>query len=217
VIPSDRACLFYTSGSTGKPKGVAFSHKGLVNYTCSMQEILNCTESERFLQLASVGFDVILEELLPCWVSGGTVVLNPSQEILNASTLQEVVSTQAISSFEISLGQWREWLYWLRVNNQRPPESLRSVIVGCEPIPQKLMLQWVEYGIALFNVYGLTETTITTTIWASNNKDIKQYEVMPIGRPISNTQVYVLDSNMSLVPPGVLGELYIGGEGLALG
>ena len=215
-LPAGPVCLFYTSGSTGQPKGVRFSHEGLMNYAWSMQQSLAVSEDARFLQLASVGFDVILEELLPCWYGGGCVVTG-EVGLAEPEQLQQMLLAGEITCFEISFGHWREWLHWLRLNAVRPPASLKIVMVGCESIPQLLMEQWQTYGVPLVHVFGLTETTVTTTLWHSEWGGWERYRVMPIGKPIANTQVYVLDSYLQPVPVGVAGELYIGGLGVALG
>src|SRR5690606_36300491 len=113
------------------------------------------------------------------WLSGGAVVLPNSRETLNASVLNLMISSHQITYFELSFGQWQEWLCWLRYNNKIPSQHLRAVMVGCAPIPQELILQWREYNIPLISVFGLTETTITTTTWVSNEYDMNQYSVMP--------------------------------------
>jgi non-ribosomal peptide synthetase component F len=90
-------------------------------------------------------------------------------------------------------------------------------MVGCETLPRYLLQQWQHFDVAVVGVFGLTETTITTTVWQVNENDLADYQVMPIGRPIANTQVYVLDRAMQVLPIGVVGEMYIGGAGVAKG
>jgi amino acid adenylation domain-containing protein len=215
VSPGDAACLFYTSGSTGNPKGAIFSHEGLLNYACAMRNTLEICDKDRFLQMAPIGFDVILEEILPCWVGGGCVVLGGYGNT-DINRLNQVLEDNKITCFEISYCHWREWLNWLKSNNKKPYVGLRHVIVGCESIPRYLMCQWEEYNISLVHVYGLTESTITTTLWKSSD-GIRDYATMPIGQPIDNTQVYVMNRHMQIVPQGVEGELYIGGLGVTKG
>ncbi len=209
--------VFYTSGSTGQPKGVLYSHRNLVNYSQSMQEVLGSCAQDRVWQLASVSFDVILEELLPAWLSGGTVVVNESEGLLGAGELQESMGDLSISVLELSFAQWREWLYWLQVNNEVPPPSLRVVMVGCEAIPVRLMRQWVAYDVALVHVFGLTETAITSSTWHSKAWDEGLSGSLPSGKPMGNTRLHVLDMAQQLQPVGVAGELYIGGDGVTEG
>ena len=214
--PETPACMFYTSGSTGEPKGVLFSHRGLSNYAQSMNIILKVKKQSRFLQMASIGFDVFLEELLPCWYGGGRVVLGGAG-ILAVEDLHKKLFNDGITCFEISFAHWREWLAWMKENQCSPPKTLVSVMVGCDAIPNYLMEQWSQYDVELHHVFGLTETTITTTVWSSEASDYRNYRTMPIGQPIDNTSVYVLNDDLLPVPIGVSGELYVGGEGVALG
>ena len=214
---SSTACLFYTSGSSGKPKATLFSHQGLVNYSLAMIASLDCQAHDRMLQMASVSFDVVLEELLPVWFSGGTVVINHESGLLGVQELHSLLESQAISSFEISFAQWREWLVWMDINKRRPSESLRIIMVGCDSIPPHLMQQWTQYDIPLIHVYGLTETTITSSLWDSRQWDCNINKNIPAGRPIANTRFYVLDKYLEPQPIGVAGNLYVGGAGVSEG
>lgn len=211
------AIVFYTSGSTGAPKGAVFTHEGLVNYANSMHEVLELGQDDRFLQIAPVGFDVILEEILPCWVGGGAVVIPEPSSLIDPAKLNEFIKQQSITGIELSLGQWREWLNWLNAKGDTPSVSLKQVLVGCETIPERLLTQWLHFEIPVVSVFGLTETTITNTVWRSDQNSFDRYQLMPIGKPLANNQVYILDKNMRLVPPGVIGEMYIGGFGVASG
>ena len=214
---SDIACLFYTSGSTGQPKAVKFTHQGLLNYAQSMVNILDSQPSDRMLQMASVSFDVVLEEILPSWLSGGAVVINDEPGLLGAVEMQQLFEQKLISCCEISFAQWREWLYWLESNNAQPPASLRIIMVGCESIPGHLMAQWAKFNIPLIHVFGLTETTITSSTWDSRLWNGDASQTVPAGKPIANTEYYILDSQLRPQPIGVAGELYIGGAGVAAG
>ncbi|UAA37211.1 amino acid adenylation domain-containing protein [Paraneptunicella aestuarii] len=209
--------VFYTSGSTGEPKGVLYSHRNLVNYSLSMQAVLGSSGDDRVWQLASVSFDVILEELLPAWLSGATVVSRGSGGLVGAAELQASMEDLSISVLELSFAQWREWLYWLEVNNERPPSGLRVVMVGCEAIPVRLMRQWMAYDVELVHVFGLTETAITSSTWHSKDWDASLSGSLPSGSPLGNTRLHVLDAAQGLQPVGVAGELYIGGDGVTQG
>ncbi|UAA37202.1 AMP-binding protein [Paraneptunicella aestuarii] len=123
----------------------------------------------------------------------------------------------SISVLELSFAQWREWLYWLEVNNERPPSGLRVVMVGCEAIPVRLMRQWMAYDVELVHVFGLTETAITSSTWHSKDWDASLSGSLPSGSPLGNTRLHVLDAAQGLQPVGVAGELYIGGDGVTQG
>lgn len=219
VKPQNLACIFYTSGSTGKPKGVLVVHEGLVNYALAAVKDFELQSSDRILQLASLSFDVFLEELLPTWLSGATVVLRDSNIVVSSTELQKLIMQQQVTGMELTTAYWQQWVSELSRNQQAPPSSLRFVIMGGEMVSPDKLATWQQFGIPLFHVYGLTETSITSTIYKFSHSSESQQvcSELPIGRPIANTQIYLLDQYRQPVPVGVPGELYIGGVSLARG
>lgn len=218
VRPENLACVFYTSGSTGNPKGVLVVHQGLVNYALAACKDFELHKSDRILQLASLGFDVFLEELLPTWLSGATVVLRSSNVLISGSELQKLIEQQQLTGMELTTAHWQQWVSELSLTQQRPPSSLRFVIMGGEMVLPEKLATWQQFGIPLFHVYGLTETTITSTTYKlSQSLEGLECSVLPIGRPMANTQIYLLDRHLEPVPVGVPGEVYIGGVSLARG
>jgi acyl-coenzyme A synthetase/AMP-(fatty) acid ligase len=189
------------------------SHRSLVNFTLGMATQLDLRGSDRMLQFASLSFDVFAEEVFPVWSRGGAVVLVELGRLASGVEFTRMLERQRVTGCELPAAFWHEWVRELSETGERPPESLRFVIVGCEkPLPERVA-QWQWFGAAkLWRVFGLTETSITSTMYLAGGSS-----EMPIGRPVANAQVYVLDGELQAVPVGVSGELYLGGEGLARG
>jgi amino acid adenylation domain-containing protein/non-ribosomal peptide synthase protein (TIGR01720 family) len=219
ALPGSAAYVIYTSGSTGLPKGAMVAHAPVVNFALEMARQLGLGPGDRMLQFASLSFDVLVEELFPIWLAGGAVVLHERDLLLAVHDLEAVVDAHQVTAMELPAPYWQEWVYELETSGRRPPRSLRLVLVGSEkPSPERLAA-WGRLGVPLINVYGLTETTITSSLHrarlgaGATAADLD----LPIGRPLANTRLYVLDRQLRPVPWGVPGELYIGGAGVARG
>ena len=197
------AYVIYTSGSAGTPKAVVVTHRGIHSLTRAQIEQFAITPEARVLQFASLSFDVALSELAMSLLSGATLVLAGARE-RGGEPLAALIRNRAVTHAAFTPG--------VLASLSEELSSLRSLIVGGEPCSPDLVAQWSE-GRRMVNAYGPTETTVCATISAPLSGAI----VPPIGRPIWNTRVYVLDANMEPVPPGVPGELYIAGAGLARG
>lgn len=212
------ACLFYTSGSTSTPKGAIFTHQGLENFARSMVERFGLTAADRFLQVAPVGFDVLLEEVFPPLISGGCLLLG-EPGLLRAGQLAEVIAARGVTAVELPPAYWHEWVHELHAAGRRPPAPLRMVALGGERVQPERLAQWLALGVDAVHVYGLTEASCTSTAqrWPGHPGAALPWRDLPIGRPLPNTRVYVIDGADHLVPPGVVGELCVGGLGLARG
>ncbi|MEA2692206.1 MAG: hypothetical protein QOJ16_1593, partial [Acidobacteriota bacterium] len=213
--PEDLAYVIYTSGSTGRPKGVAMAHRALVHYAVEMARRLELRADDRVLQFASLSFDVLLEELLPTWVAGGAVVFHGDDLLASPAELQQVITERGVTALELPAAFWHEWVRELGEAGGSPPASLRFLIVGSEkPSPERLAA-WGDFGIPLLYVFGLTETAITSTLhWFDGEAPRSE---LPIGRPVANTSLYLLDAAGLPAAMSIAGELYIGGVGLARG
>ncbi|OZM72919.1 non-ribosomal peptide synthetase [Amycolatopsis antarctica] len=211
------ACLFYTSGTTNLPKGVVFAHRELANYTAAMVEAFGLTAHDRFLQVASIGFDVLLEELLPVLIAGGTVVLAGDRLLASGTDLADTIGRFAVTGVELTTAYWHEWVDELTRSGRALPASLRFVAVGGERIRSDRLARWTELGPDLVHVYGLTEATVTSTTYRLPAGSAPDTGELPIGHPIGNARTHVLDAALNPVPPGVAGELYVAGLGLARG
>ncbi|HYH79305.1 MAG TPA: amino acid adenylation domain-containing protein, partial [Longimicrobium sp.] len=210
------AYVIYTSGSTGRPKGVGVEHGSASGYSVEMARLLELGEGERMLQFASPGFDVVIEEVFPALVSGAAVVVSRA-ELLEPAALARVIDQSAVTVMELPTAYWHEWVRTLAEDGLRPPPTLRRVLMGGERVLPERLRAWRETGCELIHVFGLTETTVTTTIHRLPAGEDAGEGELPIGRPIANARVYLLDAGLRPVPVGVPGEMYIGGEGVARG
>ena len=218
VHPDGLACVFYTSGSTGRPKGVMFAHGPLLNYTLTMVEAFDLTPADRILQVASVGFDVLLEELLPTLAAGATVVVPTEPVLTSGADLAEYVTEHEITGLELTTAYWHEWAHELHTRQHTLPKTFRFVATGGERILPDRLRMWEEQPADLIHVYGLTEVSCTsTTALLGTAAGRRDPFAAPIGRPLWNTRAYVLDTRLQPVPAGIPGELYLGGAGLARG
>ena len=124
--------MIYTSGSTGQPKGVLIPHRALVNYTLAVLPRFELRAQDRFLQFAALGFDVVLEELLPTWTVGATVVLHDGELLAPADRFGQLLARAGVTVVELPAHYWQAWVYALRQGSTTVPSWLRLVIVGCE-------------------------------------------------------------------------------------
>ncbi|WP_414753971.1 amino acid adenylation domain-containing protein [Anabaena sp. CCY 9910] len=218
VVPSNLAYVIYTSGSTGKSKGVLIPHQALVNHNYAIAKNYELTASDRILQFASFSFDVAAEEIFPTWLSGATLVLRP-EEIFSIPDFVQFVKQQDLTVLNLPVAYWQEWVSQMPQISWTP--NVRLLVVGSERVPLERFLTWqrlVGSNVSWRNAYGPTEATITATIYGSQLSSHQQTAAsLFIGRPIANTQIYILDQHLQPVPIGVTGELHIGGNGLAQG
>jgi len=203
--PENLAYVIYTSGSTGKPKGVLLEHRGLCNLSTAQTQIFDVQEKDKILQFASLNFDASIWEIIMALIPGATLCLGTRDTFLSSHSLFNFLNEQAITVATLPPS----------VLNALPFKalpSLRKIIVAGENCSIKLATQWSSI-CRFFNAYGPTETTVCATVFEYTQETQK----LPIGYPITNTQVYILDAQQQLVPIGTPGELYIGGAGLARG
>ena len=209
--PGDLAYIIYTSGSTGKPKGVMIGHQSLVNLALGVIRQYNVTEKDRILQFASLSFDMSVEETFPYLLAGAGVVIRQDVE-LQPSSFRRFVVDNKISILNIPP------LFFPVIHELEESEkadlfaTVRIIAFGGEALPDGVLRAAQGYGIQLFNAYGPTESTVNAAIADSTNS-----VSAIIGKPFANTQLYVLDAALQLLPIGVSGELYIAGDGLAKG
>lgn len=206
--------LIYTSGSTGLPKGVLVAQDALINRLQWMRERYNVGPGDRILQKTSISFDVSLWELLLPLISGATLVLTPPgaerdlQQIARTLATERITLTHFVPSVLDS---------FLDLRYRPPMPDLRDVFCSGEVLSPATAAAFAEQVPArLHNLYGPTEAAIDVAAWPVGRADVVAGSV-PIGRPVWNTQVHVLDRWLRSVPPGVPGELYLGGVQLALG
>lgn len=214
------AYVAYTSGSNGKPKGVLVSCGSLVDYARAFADQAGLRPDDRVLQFAAVDFDVTAEEIFPTWVAGACVVLRDNKQWISCQELLNLLEVGRVTQVELPTAFWRIWTNFVLSTGATLPSSLRRVIIGGEKVDTKLAFEWTEkFKPKLAHVYGVTEATITSTYYdvSAHSRLLTYCETLPIGRPVPPSELYVLDSEMHPVPAGAVGELFIGGSGLARG
>ncbi|HEY5730270.1 MAG TPA: amino acid adenylation domain-containing protein [Anaerolineales bacterium] len=211
--PGDLAYIIYTSGSTGKPKGVQIHHQAVVNFLCSMRDDLKINADDTLLAVTTLSFDIaVLELLLPLTV-GAKVVIASSDIAADGALLADALMNDNATFMQATPASWR----LLLEAGWKGKENLK-ILCGGEALTNDLAQKLLPRGAQLWNLYGPTETTIWSTLYrVTSNEKQGISNTVPIGRPIANTQIYILDSNLQPVPIGVIGDLYIGGNGVSRG
>jgi amino acid adenylation domain-containing protein len=210
--PRDLAYVIYTSGSTGRPKGVMVEHRGVVNLLKSMQEILQVRATDRLLAVTTLAFDIAGLELYLPLLCGARVVIAGRHIAMDPIRLAAAIEQNRITVLQATPSTWR-----MLIESGWAGARDLTALCGGEALPSELAIQVRSRVRELWNVYGPTETTIWSTVHRSAGIEKARPAVAPIGRPIANTQVFVLDDRLQPVPIGVSGELYIAGDGLARG
>ncbi|MGE0596400.1 MAG: amino acid adenylation domain-containing protein, partial [Hyphomonadaceae bacterium] len=201
------AYVIFTSGSTGAPKGVAVPHRAFVNFLASMAKAPGFTENDSLLSVTTISFDIAGLELFLPLVCGGRVSIASRDEVRGGFGLVERIRSEKPSVVQATPSLWR-----MLLEAGFAPSPVVKMLCGGEPLPRDLADQLLEGEAELWNMYGPTETTI----WSSCGR-VERAKPITIGEPIDNTQLHILDAGDQLTPIGVTGDLYIGGDGLALG
>lgn len=208
VDQKSTAYIMYTSGSTGKPKGVSVSHKNFVNFLSSMAIEPGINASDRLLSITTISFDIAgLELFLPLLV-GATLVITDDNTAKDGRLLNDLLVKEHISILQATPTTW-QMLLDTGLNTRLPIKAL----CGGEALPLPLATELVSKCDSLWNMYGPTETTV----WSAVKQIKKSDQLISIGKPIANTQIYLLDEQGALVPPGSVGEITIAGDGVAIG
>ncbi|AYZ36368.1 amino acid adenylation domain-containing protein [Chryseobacterium indologenes] len=203
---SSCAYVIYTSGSTGVPKGVPVKHRSVVNLIEGCSQQLGFTADERALQFTNFTFDASVEVMFLSLLNGSTLVL-PEDEVLHDPDLfSRLIKTEQISHLVLTPG------FLQSLGHIRLSTSLKRIVVGGEECPPALASYWSQY-VDFYNEYGPTETTVTATRY----KYTQPLKKTPIGKPIQNVSIFVLDELQQLLPAGVQGEICISGEGVTDG
>ncbi|WP_327120823.1 amino acid adenylation domain-containing protein [Streptomyces sp. NBC_01341] len=209
--PAHPAYVIYTSGSTGRPKGVVVTHRGVGAMTRTQSERLRVAPGSRVLHMASVSFDAAFWELCMGLLSGACLEIDEREALLPGPTLAALVRERGITHLTLPPAA-------LAV---MPPGSLpagSTMVLAGEACPPALARAWAR-DLYLTNAYGPTETTVCATMSAFQHADgpLAPDRTVPVGVPVDGTRVHVLDDRLAHVPPGVVGELYVSGEGVARG
>nr|WP_017317820.1 non-ribosomal peptide synthetase [Mastigocladopsis repens] len=205
VTSDNLAYVIYTSGSTGKPKGVLLQHRGLSNLAEAQIEVFNLQPSHRILQFASLSFDASIFEIVMALRTGATLYLANKESLLPGQALLQLLREKAITHVTLPPAV-------LAVLPAESLPALQTIICAGESCSENIIKRWGS-GRQFFNAYGPTEATV----WSTVAEISATAEKPSIGRPIANTQIYILDKHLQPLPIGIPGELYIGGDGLAQG
>ncbi|MEH2385074.1 MAG: amino acid adenylation domain-containing protein [Nostoc sp.] len=206
VTSDNLAYVIYTSGSTGKPKGVLLQHRGLSNLAKAQIEVFNLQPSHRILQFASLSFDASIFEIVMALQTGATLYLANKESLLPGQPLLQLLREKAITHVTLPPAV-------LAVLPTESLPALQTIICAGESCTDDIVKRWWSSSRRFFNAYGPTEATVWSTVAEISSLSEKP----PIGRPIANTQIYILDKYLQPLPIGITGELYISGEGLAQG
>jgi amino acid adenylation domain-containing protein len=210
--------VMYTSGSTGQPKGVMVAQKGWHNYILSARKAYGLQPGECVLQFASLSWDTSGEEIFPCLGSGATLALRTPEMMNSFPAFWRQCADYQISVMMPSTAFWHELVNHLEKDPAHLSDCLRVMVIGGERVDAPFVNTWhrlVPAHVQLFNTYGQTECTAVTTRYRFDSD--KTYEIVPIGRPIENVAVLVVDEKGNCCLPGKPGELYVGGVGVSIG
>lgn len=209
LAPSNLAYVMYTSGSTGTPKGVPVEHRSVVNLLCSMQREPGISRDDVLLAVTTLSFDIAgLEIFLPL-ISGARVFIATSTDIVDGNRLRDLLSESGATFMQATPTTWR-----LMIAAGWPGSDGLKILCGGEELNSDLARELVLRSRSVWNVYGPTETTIWSSVYRVTGSE---QHTLPIGRPVANTSIYIVDRHGNPVPGNVTGEIYIGGDGVARG
>ena len=208
VSSGDLAYIIYTSGSTGRPKGVRLSQQNLVNFLLGMADKPGMAVGERLLAVTTLSFDISILELFLPLVAGGTTVIAPADVAADGFELSRMLTETRPQMMQATPATWR-----MLVHAGWQGDQEMRVLCGGEALDPSLARDLLERSCELWNMYGPTETTV----WSSCKKITAEDESITVGKPVRETQLHIVDHAGQLAPPGIPGELLIGGLGVAEG
>lgn len=211
IAKNNISYILFTSGSTGIPKGVEVTREGLFNFIEGISSIIDFSHKKRIACLTTVSFDIFFLESIMALYKGLTVILANEEEQRNPKFMAQLIRDNAVDMVQMTPSKMQ-----LLLNHDKELSCLKNVkeiMIGGEPFPISLLHTLQEKTTAkVYNMYGPTETTIWSTV-----SDLTCRDRIDIGRPIKNTEVYIVDENLSILPVGEVGEICIAGKGLAKG
>ena len=209
--PQDLAYIIYTSGSTGNPKGVKITNQNLCNFVFAIKEKIDFSANKTMVSITTISFDIFELELWVTLTSGMKLVVANEEEQHIPELLNKLCEKNKVNMIQTTPSRYS--LMFEDENNLKFFENLTDILIGGEAVTEDIISKIKKISKAkIYDVYGPTETTIWSTL-----KDITNNDIIDIGRPIGNTQVYILDDKLKIVPIGNEGELYIAGDGVGQG
>jgi amino acid adenylation domain-containing protein len=213
VTPENLTYVIYTSGSTGKPKGTMLSHRALCNHMLWMSVTWPLNQTDRVLQKTAISFDASVWEFYAPLIAGAQLIMARPEGHKDSVYLVEAIAEHKVTVLQLVPSMLQVLLSLPQLDQC---DCLQRVYCGGEALSIELQQRFgTRLGAELYNLYGPTEACIDATWWACEPES--KWRTVPIGRPIANTEIYLLDRCLQMVPIGVPGELYIGGAGLARG
>lgn len=221
VVAEDVAYVIYTSGSTGRPKGVMVSHRSLLSYSASIGRTLGLTSDDRVLQCRSLDFDASIEEIFLSLVHGATLVVGLDFLDVGYPQATDFLIESKITFASLPTNFFQEWVHADRRLARLGECSLKTVVVAGETLPRNAVEKWkseIGESVGIWNLYGPTECTVTSTAYhLDENWHEANATSVSIGDALPGTELLVLDDQLTEVPEGVAGELYISGPSVAYG
>ena len=205
IHPNNLAYVIYTSGSTGKPKGTLIEHRGNINMVTDQIEQLKITKESKCLQFASISFDASIYEIFIGLYSGSTLVLTTDEIIANPLHFVDYITQKGVSFATLPPA-------YLSNLDKTKLTSLKTIVTAGES-PNNIDAAYFSSKINYFNAYGPTEYSVCATLYKVKGNE----KIIPIGKPLENTQVYILDTNMNPMPIGCWGEIHLAGDGISRG
>ncbi|HEY0699100.1 MAG TPA: amino acid adenylation domain-containing protein, partial [Micromonospora sp.] len=218
--PDDVAYLIYTSGSTGRPKGVLVTHANVIRLVSGASTLMDFTADDAWSMFHSYAFDVSVFEMWGAFFNGARLVVVPHETVRNPDALLDLVRDNRVTVFSQTPSAFRSFMAAaLAAPDERLP--LRYVIFAGEYLDVPALAPWIErYGDdapTLINMYGITETTVHSTYYRVTAADLTGPVRSNVGRPLPDLRIYLLDQRMMPVPPGMKGEIFVAGAGVAVG
>ncbi|MCB2311577.1 amino acid adenylation domain-containing protein [Clostridium tagluense] len=204
---SNLAYIIYTSGTTGEPKSILTEHRNVISYITTFNNLFRLSYKDRTLQQTSFTFDGFVEETYSILTKGGTVVIPENDQIKDAEELRKLIVENEVTILSCSPLMLKQF------NNLEPMKSVHTFLSSSDILKRKYYSNIIKYS-NVFNMYGPSETTVCATWYKCNSNNGTN---IPIGKPLKNYQIYILDSMQKLLPVGIEGELYISGEGVSRG
>ena len=215
ITPDDLAYLIYTSGSTGRPKGVMLRHEGICNYLYGHPANVFAngvlTDADRVLSVTTISFDAALQDIGMAYYNGKTLIVATEEQANNPLDLAQLIQEQHINMVSGTPSRWQTWL--TSDDFCKAISQVKICRAGGEKFSDTLLQQMRSVTKArIFNCYGPTEITV-----ASNNAELTNAQMVTVGKPQLNVKEFIVDADGNELPAGVVGELYIGGRGVARG
>ncbi|MFJ7370576.1 amino acid adenylation domain-containing protein [Lysinibacillus sp. NPDC098008] len=220
ILPSDLAYIIYTSGSTGKPKGVMLKHSAVINLITDNQRIYHATKEDVYSQFISYSFDPSVTETFTAFFSGARLHMLTSEERLSIEAFADMIAREKVTTATVPNAFFTQLATYLPAEYREKLTTLRYLSVGGEALMPAIVQKWQDkFGLSteIINVYGPTECTVLSSYYKITSPLTDIQSSIPIGKPIANYEMYVVNTEEQLCPINEIGELYIAGAGLAAG